>query len=117
MYTRADAREGGETRDSEARAETTEDSRHLHVHVRVPKPHLVSESAHFIYLFKVHVARGADSEGACRGPKVSAGALSRSPRPLYAARLARRAPLEIATKPVLIGVTDRRAPQLLHCMK
>ena len=28
-----------------------------------------------------------------------------------------RAPLLIATKPVLIGVTERRAPQLLHCMK
>jgi len=35
----------------------------------------------------------------------------------YAARLARRAPLLIATKPVLMGVTDRRAPQLLHCIK
>merc|ERR1712083_1094500 len=28
-----------------------------------------------------------------------------------------RARLLIATKPVLMGVTDRRAPQLLHCMK
>lgn len=28
-----------------------------------------------------------------------------------------RAPLLIATKPVLMGVTERRAPQLLHCMK
>lgn len=36
---------------------------------------------------------------------------------LHAARFARRAPLLIATKPVLMGVTDRRAPQLLHCIK
>jgi len=28
-----------------------------------------------------------------------------------------RAPLLIATKPVLMGVTERRAPQLLHCIK
>ena len=33
------------------------------------------------------------------------------------ARFFLRAPLLIATKPVLIGVTERLAPQLLHCMK
>ena len=36
--------------------------------------------------------------------------------PLYT-RFFLRAPLLIATKPVLIGVTERLAPQLLHCMK
>ena len=28
-----------------------------------------------------------------------------------------RAPLPMATKPVLMGCTERRAPQLLHCME
>jgi len=33
------------------------------------------------------------------------------------ARFFLRAPRLMATKPVLIGATERRAPQLLHCMK
>ena len=46
----------------------------------------------------------------------AASAAAPAPPP-HGARAFLRAPREIATKPVLIGVTERRAPQLLHCMK
>ena len=43
----------------------------------------------------------------------------RPPRrpPLAHMRLFLRAPLLMATNPVLMGATERRAPQLLHCIK